>query len=40
MLRISRETDPAKLTPHGWREHFQVEVEEERRAALAHFVGA
>jgi len=40
MLRIARESDVAKLTPHGWREHFQAEVEEERRAALAYFVGA
>jgi len=40
MLRIGRESDAAKLAPHGWREHFQVEVEEERRSALAHFVGA
>lgn len=40
MLRIGRESDVAKLTPHGWREHFQPEVEEVRRAALAHFVGA
>ena len=39
MLRIARETDVAKLTPHGWREHFQVEVEAERNAALAQFAG-
>lgn len=37
MLRIAHETDVAKLTPHGWREHFQAEVE--RDAALAHFSG-
>jgi hypothetical protein len=40
MLRIARESDVAKLTPHGWREHFQVEVEAERAAALALFAGA
>ena len=39
MLRIAREADVAKLTPHGWREHFQAEVEAERDAALAHFAG-
>ena len=39
MLRIARETDVAKLTPHGWRKHFQVEVEAERNAALAQFAG-
>ena len=32
MLRIARETDVAKLTPHGWRDHFQAEVEAERDA--------
>jgi hypothetical protein len=40
MLRIARESDVAKLTPHGWREHFQAEVEAERAAALARFAGA
>ncbi|MCP3920555.1 MAG: IS66 family transposase [bacterium] len=39
MLRIAHETDVAKLTPHGWREHFQAEVEAERDLALAHFAG-
>lgn len=39
MLRIAYETDAAKLTPHGWREHFQAEVEAERNAALAQFAG-
>jgi len=37
MLRIAHETDVAKLTPHGWQEHFQAEVEAERDAALAYF---
>lgn len=40
MLRIARETDVGKLTPHGWREHFQAEVEAEHQAALARFAGA
>ena len=39
MLRIARETDVKKLTPRGWREHFQAEVEAERDAALAYFAG-
>ena len=39
MLRIGRESDVAKLTPDGWREHFQAEVEGEHRAALARFLG-
>ncbi|MCP4037008.1 MAG: IS66 family transposase [bacterium] len=40
LLRIARETDVAKLTPHGWREHFQDEVEEQRQAAMAAFCGS
>ena len=39
MLRIARESDVAKLTPHGWRGHFQAEVEAQREAALVHFTG-
>lgn len=39
MLRIARESDVAKLTPHGWRRHFQAEVEAEREAAMARFMG-
>ena len=39
LLRIARETDVAKLTPHGWRVHFQDDVEAERQAAVAAFVG-
>jgi hypothetical protein len=38
--RIARESDVAKLTPHGWREHFADEVERERRDVIARFVGA
>ena len=40
LLRIARETDVAKLTPHGWREHFQSEVEEEKQAVMAAFLGS
>ena len=39
MLRIARESDVTKLTPHAWREHFQTEVEEAQRAATAYFLG-
>ena len=39
LMRIARETNVAKLTPHGWREHFQDEVEAERQEAVAAFVG-
>ena len=39
MLRIAHETDVAKLTPHGWRDHFQKQVDGQRRAAMAHFAG-
>jgi transposase len=40
LLRIARESDVAKLTPHGWKEHFQAEVEEERRAAMGALLGS
>jgi len=40
LLRIARETDVTKLTPHGWKQHFAAEVEAERQAAIARFVGA
>lgn len=39
LLRVARETDVAKLTPHGWKEHFQAEVEQERRAAMGALLG-
>ncbi|MBL8839921.1 MAG: IS66 family transposase [Planctomycetes bacterium] len=29
LLRIGRETDVAKLTPHGWKQHFAGQVEQE-----------
>jgi hypothetical protein len=34
LLRISTCSDVAKLTPHGWKEHFLPEVERRRRDAL------
>jgi len=39
LLRIARESDAAKLTPHGWKQHFAADVEAERQAAVAYFVG-
>ncbi len=33
LVRIAHETDVKKLTPHGWKEHFQAEVEERLRGA-------
>jgi transposase len=39
LLRIARESDVAKLTPHGWREHFQEEVAAERQAVMAALLG-
>ena len=39
LLRITRESDVSKLTPHGWKQHFAEEVEAERKAAVAYFVG-
>jgi transposase len=38
LLRIAREHDVAKLTPHGWREHFRDEVERERGEVIARFI--
>lgn len=40
LLRIARESDVTKLTPHGWKEHFADEVHAQRQAVLARFVGA
>jgi hypothetical protein len=40
LLRIATESDPAKLVPHGWREHFAKEVEAEHRAAIAKLFGS
>ena len=39
LLRIARESDVEKLTPHGWKQHFAADVEAERQAAVAYFVG-
>ncbi len=37
LLRIARESDAAKLTPHGWKKNFADEVEAERASAMAYF---
>ena len=39
LLRIARESDVEKLTPHGWKQYFAADVEAERQAAVAYFVG-
>lgn len=39
LLRVARESDVTKLTPHGWKQHFAADVEAERQAAMAYFVG-
>ena len=39
LLRIARDPDVAKLTPHGWREHYRDEVEAERQAVTQAFLG-
>ena len=34
LLRISTCSDVAKLTPHGWKQHFQADVAAQRQAVL------
>lgn len=34
LLRISTCSEVAKLTPHGWKEHFQAQVAAQRQAVL------
>jgi transposase len=34
LVRIAHETDVAKLTPNGWRKHFEAEVRERRESVL------
>ena len=44
LLRIGTETDVAKLTPHGWRQHFAREVADHHEDILCrlrdHFARA
>jgi transposase len=35
LVRIATCSDPAKLTPHGWKQHFMAEVHAQRRQALS-----
>ena len=39
LQRISTETDVAKLTPHGWQDHFGQQVKAEHDAAIARLAG-
>jgi len=39
LQRVATESDVAKLTPHGWKEHFAAEVAERRQAVTAYFAG-
>jgi transposase len=39
LLRIGVETDIGKLTPHAWKQHFQVEVREHKKSILDRLVG-
>ncbi len=39
LQRIGREPDVSKLTPHGWREHFEAEVEARRANATRQLLG-
>ena len=39
LVRIGRESDVSKLTPHGWKEHFAEQVAAEHEAAVARLTG-
>ena len=39
LLRLSTCTDAKMLTPHGWKQHFEVEVTERRHAVLQQILG-
>jgi transposase len=39
LLRISTCTDAKRLTPHGWKQHFEPEVTGRRQALLEQLVG-
>ena len=38
LVRIAHETDVTKLTPHGWKQHFEAEVRERREEVLARIL--
>ena len=39
LLRVAREPDLSKLTPHGWKEHFALQVEAEKKKAMDAYFG-
>jgi hypothetical protein len=39
LQRLGREKDVAKLTPHGWKVHFEAEVERRRADATRLLLG-
>ncbi|RME59861.1 MAG: hypothetical protein D6790_10095 [Caldilineae bacterium] len=39
LIRISHESDPAKLLPQGWKEHFLPEVEARRNEIEGRLLG-
>jgi transposase len=39
MARISHETDVEKLTPHGWKQHYEAEVKDRRDEILHRILG-
>jgi transposase len=40
LLRIGTETDVTKLTPHGWKQHFQAQVEAHKNSILERLLVA
>ena len=39
LTRISHESDVTKLTPHGWKQHFEAEVKARRDEILHRILG-
>ena len=39
IVRIAHESDIAKLTPHGWKQHFEHEVGARRDEILRRIIG-
>ena len=38
LVRIGHEPDVTKLTPHGWKQHFEAEVRERRESVLSRIL--
>jgi transposase len=38
LVRIAHESDVTKLTPHGWKQHFEAEVREQREEVLSRIL--